>query len=42
MSKADLAASKFGVASLEYIGIYHPAHTGLFATPEAYLAWYER
>ena len=26
---------------VENEGIYHPAHTGLFQTPEAYLAWYE-
>jgi magnesium chelatase subunit H len=26
---------------VENEGIYHPAHAGLFATPEAYLAWYE-
>jgi magnesium chelatase subunit H len=26
---------------VENEGIYHPAHQGLFATPEAYLAWYE-
>jgi cobalamin biosynthesis Mg chelatase CobN len=26
---------------VENEGIYHPAHEGLFATPEAYLAWYE-
>jgi cobalamin biosynthesis Mg chelatase CobN len=26
---------------VENEGIYHPAHKGLFATPEAYLAWYE-
>ncbi len=26
---------------VENEGIYHPAHAGLFATSEAYLAWYE-
>jgi magnesium chelatase subunit H len=26
---------------VENEGIYHPAHAGLFATPEEYLAWYE-
>ncbi|MBD5636047.1 MAG: cobaltochelatase subunit CobN, partial [Candidatus Eremiobacteraeota bacterium] len=26
---------------VENEGIYHPAHAGLFETPEAYLAWYE-
>jgi cobalamin biosynthesis Mg chelatase CobN len=26
---------------VENEGIYHPAHKGLFQTPEAYLAWYE-
>ena len=26
---------------VENEGIYHPAHPGLFPTPEAYLAWYE-
>ena len=28
-------------AKVENEGIYHPAHKGLFQTPEAYLAWYE-
>ncbi len=26
---------------VENEGIYHPAHAGMFQTPEAYLAWYE-
>jgi len=26
---------------VENEGIYHPAHKGMFQTPEAYLAWYE-
>ncbi len=26
---------------VENEGIYHPAHVGMFQTPEAYLAWYE-
>jgi cobalamin biosynthesis Mg chelatase CobN len=26
---------------IENEGIYHPAHKGMFQTPEAYLAWYE-
>jgi cobalamin biosynthesis Mg chelatase CobN len=26
---------------VENEGIYHPAHPGMFQTPEAYLAWYE-
>ncbi|GAC1522177.1 MAG: hypothetical protein NVS2B8_03080 [Vulcanimicrobiaceae bacterium] len=40
-TKAGFAGDVELPEKVENEGIYHPAHKGMFQTPEAYLAWYE-